>query len=55
MKSAIKRYIDSLGELSDTDREMVAYATESAIVDVLATKLIQAAEQHSIQNIALAG
>lgn len=55
MKSAIKRYIDSLWELSDADKERVAYATEVAITDVLATKLIQAAEQYSIQNIALAG
>jgi tRNA A37 threonylcarbamoyltransferase TsaD len=54
MKSAIKRYIDSIGELTDTDRERIGYATESAITDVLATKLIQAAEQYGIKNIALA-
>ena len=55
MKSAIKRYVDSIGELSDTDRERIAYGTEIAITDVLATKLIQAAEQYRVTDIALAG
>lgn len=55
MKSAIKRYIDSLWELADSDKIMIAYATESAITDVLATKLIQATEQYGLTNIALAG
>ena len=55
MKSAIKRYIDSLHELTQSDIERIAYATEVAITDVLATKLIQAAEQYGISNIALAG
>jgi N6-L-threonylcarbamoyladenine synthase len=55
MKSAIKRYIDSIGELTDIDREMIAYATERAIIDVLTTKLIQAAEQYRVRDIALAG
>ena len=55
MKSAIKRYIDSQGELTGTERERIAYATEVAITDVLSTKLIQAAEQYDITNIALAG
>lgn len=55
MKSAIKRYIDSLGELTDADRERIAYGAEIAITDVLAIKLIQAAEQYGISNIALAG
>lgn len=55
MKSAIKRYIDSLGELTDADRERIAYGTEIAITDVLATKLIQAAKQYWVSNIALAG
>ncbi len=54
MKSAIKRYIDSLRDLSDIDRGRIAYATEVAITDVLATKLIQAAEQYGIKNMALA-
>ena len=31
MKSAIKRYIDALGTLTESDREGIAYATESAI------------------------
>ena len=34
---------------------MIAYATESAITDVLVTKLIQATEQYGLTNIALAG
>ncbi len=34
---------------------MIAYATETAITDVLVTKLIQAAEKYSTKNIALAG
>jgi N6-L-threonylcarbamoyladenine synthase len=55
MKSAIKRYIDSLWELTADDRERIAYATESAITDVLSSKLIQAAESYAVYNIALAG
>jgi N6-L-threonylcarbamoyladenine synthase len=55
MKSAIKRYIDSIWELTERDRERIAYATETAITDVLASKLIQAAEQYEICHIALAG
>jgi N6-L-threonylcarbamoyladenine synthase len=55
MKSAIKRYIDSLSELTERDRERIAYATEVAITDVLATKLIQSAEQYRVTDIALAG
>ncbi len=55
MKSAIKRYVDSIGEPTDADRERIAYGTEMAITDVLATKLIQAAEQHGVRDIALAG
>lgn len=55
MKSAIKRYIDSLDEMTQSNIERIAYATEVAITDVLATKLIQAAEQYGITNIALAG
>jgi N6-L-threonylcarbamoyladenine synthase len=55
MKSAIKRYIDSLGDLTEQDIQRVAYATEVAITDVLATKLIQAAEQYGVRDIALAG
>lgn len=54
MKSAIKRYIDSLGVLTDREKERIAYATETAITDVLSRKLIQAAEQYNIKNIALA-
>lgn len=54
-KSAIKRYIDSQGELTDSGRERIAYATEVAITDVLSSKIIQAAEQYDIKNIALAG
>jgi N6-L-threonylcarbamoyladenine synthase len=55
MKSAIKRYIDSLWGLTESDRERIAYATEIAITDVLASKLIQATEQYEIRHIALAG
>lgn len=55
MKSAIKRYIDTLPGLTQSDIEMIAYGTEIAITDVLATKLIQATEQYRISNIALAG
>lgn len=55
MKSAIKRHIDSLGVLTDADRERIAYGTEIAITDVLATKLIQAGEQYGVSDIALAG
>jgi len=55
MKSAIKRHIDTIWELTDADRQMIEYATESAIVDVLANKLIQAAEHYGISSIALAG
>jgi len=55
MKSAIKRYIDTLGVLTDVDRERIAYGTEIAITEVLSSKLIQAAEQYGVMDIALAG
>lgn len=55
MKSAIKRYIDSQWELTRENIEEIAYATESAITDVLATKLLSAAEKYNISHICLAG
>jgi N6-L-threonylcarbamoyladenine synthase len=55
MKSAIKRHIDTLWELSDVDHGRIAYATESAITDVLASKLLLATEQYSVSQICLAG
>lgn len=55
MKSAIKRYIDTQWLLSDEAIQEIAYATESAITDALASKLILATEQYGISHICLAG
>lgn len=55
LKSAVKRYLDSCGILTDHQMQMIAYATESAILEVLSHKLFLAAEQHDTRNICLAG
>lgn len=55
MKSAVKRYIDSLEKLTQEDMEYVAYAVEQAITDILTEKLIMAAEKYNISFLCLAG
>ena len=55
LKSAIKRYVDSSEILTDEKIQMIAYATESAIIEVLVHKLFLAAEIYEIRNICLAG
>lgn len=55
MKSAVKRYIDSLEKLPQEDMEYVAYAVEQAITDILTEKLIMAAEKYNISFLCLAG
>ena len=55
MKSAVKRYIDEIWILTEHDIKKVAYAAETAILDVLVTKLLVAAEEKNIKNLYLAG
>lgn len=55
LKSAVKRYVDSCEVLADYQMQMIAYATESAILEVLSHKLFLAAEQYDTRNICLAG
>ena len=55
MKSAVKRYIDSLGKITESDMEMIAYASEQAIVSILSDKIIAAAEKYDISFLCLAG
>ncbi len=55
LKSAIKRYVDSSEILTDEKIQMIAYATESAIIEVLVHKLFLAAEIYELRNICLAG
>lgn len=55
MKSAVKRYIDSLEKLTQDDMERIAYASEQAIVGILSDKIVAAAEKHNISFLCLAG
>ena len=54
-KSAIKRYIDTLEDLSEYEIQRIAYATESTIVDVLVHKLFLALKKYGISHLCLAG
>ncbi|MDD2694259.1 MAG: tRNA (adenosine(37)-N6)-threonylcarbamoyltransferase complex transferase subunit TsaD [Candidatus Gracilibacteria bacterium] len=55
MKSAVKRYIDTLGKITESDMEMIAYASEQAITMILSDKIIAAAEKYNISFLCLAG
>lgn len=59
LKSAVKREVDKRieqrGELTQEDREELAYEFELAVTEVLAYKLIQAAKQKNVSTVLLAG
>lgn len=55
LKSAVKRYIDSLPLLDDELRSMIAYEFEESVVEVLSEKLLLAADIFHIKTLCLAG
>jgi tRNA A37 threonylcarbamoyltransferase TsaD len=59
LKSAVKREVDKRkalnGELSPDDIMEMSYEFQEAVIDVLAYKLIQVAEQKGVKTVLLAG
>ncbi len=59
LKSAVKREVDKRiaekWELSDLDKREISYEFETAVVEVLAYKLVQAAKQKWVETVMLAG
>lgn len=55
LKSAVKRYIDTVDSQNEQVRQQVAYAFEEAVLDVLVEKLFRAAQLHNVQSLVLAG
>ncbi len=59
LKSSVKREVDKRieinWELSTWDRQEIAYEFQEAVTEVLATKLIYAAEKYSVKTVMLAG
>lgn len=54
LKSAVKREIDKRWELTDTDKQEIAYEFQNAVIEVLAYKLVNAWVQKWVSTIMLA-
>jgi N6-L-threonylcarbamoyladenine synthase len=55
LKTAIRRFIAEHPPQSDTERSRIAASAQAAIVEVLVTKTIRAAESYGARSIVLAG
>jgi len=51
----VKREVDKRGELSEDDKREISYEFQEAVVEVLAGKLIIAADTHRVRTIMLTG
>ena len=55
LKSAVARYVHNKGDLSDDEKASVAASFQDAVIDVLSTKLINAAKFKKCGRIAVSG
>ena len=55
LKSAVARYVHNKGDLSDDEKTSVAASFQDAVIDVLSTKLINAAKFKKCGRIAVSG
>ncbi len=55
IKSAVMRHLQTHGEPTDTDRQDIAAGFQAAVVDVLAHKIIHAANATGCQHLAVVG
>ena len=55
LKSSVKREVEKRWELTKLDRQKIAFEFQQAVIEVLAYKLVQSAEQKNCQHIMLAG
>jgi len=55
LKSAVKREVDKRWELTDEDKKEISYEFQEAVVEVLAGKLMIAADKHRVKTVMLTG